>query len=191
MSKDSRYLSQLQDYYSDHGVFPPYSGIARLLGMRSKSSAAAFVSRMRDAGFLDAGADRRLRPGARFFERPARAAVRAGMPENAEETFIEPHSLDRYLVDIPSRTVLIQVKGESMRDAGILPGDLAVVELAVDAHDGDLVVARVDGEFTLKRLIRRDGRIVLRPANPSFPDIMADEALEIVGRVRGIVRRYT
>ena len=54
-----------------------------------------------------------------------------------------------------------------------------------------LVVARVDGEFTLKRLIRLDGRVVLRPANPAFPDITADDELEIVGRVRGIVRRYT
>lgn len=190
MSKDPAYLAQLQDYYAEQGVFPPYAAIGQLLGLRSKSSVAAFIVRMRAAGYLEATADRRLKPGARFFERARRGTVRAGHPQNAEEAYLDPVSLDRYLIGEPSRTVLIEVKGDSMSGAGILPGDLAVVERDAVAGNGDLVVARVDGEFTLKHLAHADGRFILKPANPDYSDIHPEGALEIYGIVRGIVRKY-
>lgn len=190
MSKDPAYLAQLQDYYADHGVFPPYSAIGQLLGLRSKSSVAAFVARMRAAGQLEATEDRRLKPGARFFERVRRGTVRAGQPQGAEEAYLDPLSLDRYLVESPSQTVLIEVKGDSMSGAGILPGDLAVVERHGAAQSGDLVIALVDAEFTLKRLAHIDGRYVLKPANPDYPTIQPEGTLEIYGIVRGIVRKY-
>lgn len=190
MSKDPAYLAQLQDYYAEQGVFPPYSAIGQLLGLRSKASVAAFVARMRAAGYLEATADRRLKPGARFFERARRGTVRAGLPQGAEEAYLDPISLDRYLIGEPSRAVLIEVKGDSMIDAGILPGDLAIVERGSPAGSGDLVVALVDGEFTLKHLAQADGRYHLKPANPDYPEIHPAEVLEIYGIVRGIVRKY-
>jgi repressor LexA len=191
MSKDPAYLSILQDYYAEHGVFPPYSGIGQLLGLRSKSSVAAFVARMRADGRLEATPDRRLKPGVRFFERTTRGTVRAGLPQVAEDDYLDPVSLDRYLIDTPSRTLLVEVKGDSMNGAGILSGDLAVVERGAHAELGDLVVARVDGEFTLKRLGRDGEHPTLIPANPDYPVIHAEGELEIVGRVRGVVRKYT
>ncbi len=191
MSKDAEYLTALQDYYADHGVFPPYSGIGQLLGLRSKSSVAAFVARMRTAGFLEANPDRRLKPGTRFFERVTRGTVRAGLPQGAEDAYLDPLSLDRYLVDTPSRTLLVEVKGDSMTGAGILPGDLAVVEREASVRSGDLVVARVDGEFTLKRLVIDGAQPILRAENPDYPDIKAQGELQIIGLVRGIVRKYT
>jgi repressor LexA len=190
MSKDPTYLATLQDYYAEHGVFPPYSGIGQLLGLRSKASVAAFIGRMRTEGYLQSTPDRRLKPGARFFERAKRAAVRAGAPQGAEDDYLEPVSLDRYLIDVPSRAVLIEVKGDSMINAGILPGDLAVVERGAGYGDGDLVVALVEGEFTLKRLAREAGRHVLVPANPAYPVLRPEGDLQIHGVVRGIVRRY-
>ncbi len=190
MSKDPAYLALLQDYYADQGVFPPYSAIGQILGLRSKSSVAAFVGRMRATGYLEATEDRRLKPGARFFERTRRGTVRAGHPQNAEDSYLDPVSLDRYLVGAPSRTVLIEVKGDSMSGAGILPGDLAVVERDGPAGNGDLVVALVDGEFTLKHLAQTDGLYVLKPANPDYPVIRPEGTLEIYGIVRGIVRKY-
>jgi repressor LexA len=191
MSKDPTYLATLQDYYAEHGVFPPYSGIGQLLGLRSKASVAAFIGRMRAEGFLEANPDRRLKPGARFFERVTRGTVRAGLPQGAEDAYLDPLNLDRYLVDTPSRTVLVEVKGDSMTGAGILPGDLAVVERGAGVGNGDLVVARIDGEFTLKRLALDGEQAILRPANPDYPDIQAQGELEIIGLVRGIVRKYT
>jgi repressor LexA len=190
MSKDPAYLDLLQDYYAEHGVFPPYATLGALLGMRSKASVAAFVKRMRAADFLEATPERRLKPGRNFFQRPRRGSVRAGMPQGAEEQYQEPLDLDRYLIATPSRALLIDIKGDSMVDAGILPGDLAVVERDAAAKPNDLVVARLDGEFTLKRLIRDGARFVLMPANPDYPPIRPAGDLDIVGVVRGIVRRY-
>ncbi len=190
MSRDAAYLAKLQDYYAEQGVFPPYSGIGRLLGLRSKSSVAACLGRLREAGYLDTTESRRLKPGERFFERPLRAAVRAGRPDAVEDAYQEASSLDRYLIDSPSRTVHIEVRGESMTGAGILSGDLAVVELDASTQAGDLVVARVDGEFTLKRLALDADGPVLEAAHPDYADIRPRAELDIVGVVRGIVRRY-
>jgi repressor LexA len=190
MGKDADYLAKLQDYYAEHRVFPPYAAIGTLLGLKSKASVAALVGRLRSANILDATADRRLKPGPRFFERPLRESVRAGLPELAEENPGASISLDSYLIATPSRTVCIRVSGDSMTGAGIHAGDLAVVERTGEAKPGDLVVARVDGEFTLKRLEREDGGFVLRAANPVYADIRPRGQLEIFGLVTGIVRKY-
>lgn len=190
MSKDPDYLARLRDYYAEHGVFPPYSGIGALLGLKSKSSVAALVERLKARGFLESLPDRRLKPGGRFFERPLLDSVRAGQPQAAEDIPADTLELDRFLVESPSRTEFIRVRGDSMIDAGIHPGDLAVVERRADASPGDLVVARVDGEYTLKTLDREDGRYILRPANPAYPVIRPDDRLEIHGVVVGLVRKY-
>jgi repressor LexA len=155
-----------------------------LLGLRSKSSVAAFIQRMRVAEFLEATPDRRLKPGRRFFQRPQRGSVRAGAPQDADDRYQEPINLDRYLIEQPSACVLIEVQGDSMRDAGILPGDLAVVERGAQALTNDLVVAHVDGEFTLKRLAREGQHFVLVPANPNYAVIRPAGDLSIFGVVR-------
>ena len=82
MSNDRSYLTSLQDYYARHRALPSYASIGGLLGLRSKSSVAALVARLKLAGFLDSTPDRRLAPTRRFFARPlAESPVRAGMPE--------------------------------------------------------------------------------------------------------------
>jgi len=190
MGKDAAYLAKLQDYYAEHRVFPPYAAIGTLLGLKSKASVAALVSRLRSANILDATADRRLKPGPRFFDRPLRESVRAGLPETVEDAPGTSMNLDQYLIEAPSRTVCIRVSGDSMTGAGIQAGDIAVVERRSDARPGDLVVANVDGEFTLKRLEREDGGFLLRAANPAYADIRPRGQLEIFGVVTGIVRKY-
>ncbi|QNM96467.1 LexA family protein [Chitinimonas koreensis] len=86
--------------------------------------------------------------------------------------------------------MLIPIKGDSMIDAGIHPGDLAVVERRAAANVGDIVVAIVDDEFTLKTLAREAGQFVLQPANPAYPVIRPRGALEIFGVMVGLVRKY-
>ncbi len=190
MSKDPVHLARLQDYYADHGVFPPYSTIGQLLGLRSKSSVAALVGRLTRSGHLQATDDRRLKPGPRFFERALGGQVRAGMPEPVDSRPPEPVNLDRLLVRHPSRTLLIQVKGDSMRGAGIHPGDIAVVEQGVEARPGDLVVAWVDNEYTLKTLAKAGDRYILKAANPDYPDILPAGELSILGVVKALARSY-
>src|SRR6185312_5052815 len=130
------------------------------------SSVAALVARLKLAGYLEATPDRRLAPTKRFFARPlASVPVRAGLPEAVEDDDPDAVTIDDYLIERPSQTVLVRVRGDSMMDAGIFEGDLVVVEKRPAAQKGDIVVAIVDNQFTLKRLDIENGRFVLKPEN--------------------------
>ena len=190
MSNDRSYLSALQDYYARHRALPSYASIGSLLGLRSKSSVAALVARLKLAGFVESTPDRRLAPTRRFFERPlADSPVHAGLPSPIDDAPTDALTLDDYLIERPSQTVLVRVKGDSMHDAGILDGDLVVVEKRTAARRGDIVVAIVDNQFTLKRLDLDRGHFVLRPENKAYPVIRPEGALEIFGVMVGLVRK--
>jgi len=190
MGNDGQYLGKLQAYYAKHRVLPSYSAIGALVGLRSKASVAEMLMRLRAEGFVQSTPDRRLKPGRRFFERPIAEHVRAGHPGMAFDSGNEALSIDEYLVANPARTVLIRVKGDSMIDAGIHSGDTVVVEKRSSANVGDIVVAIIDNEFTLKRLGREKGKIVLRPENKAYPVIRPKGDLEIFGVVVGQFRKY-
>ena len=113
----------------------------------------------------------------------------AGQPVAAADGG-EASSIDAYLIRHPSRTVLVPVTGDSMLDAGIRPGDRVVVERDVPARPGDVVVAVIDGEFTLKTLAVEDGEAVLRPANSAYPVLRPGDRLQVFGVVVGLVRSY-
>lgn len=190
MADDGQYLAKLQDYYARHRVLPSYARIGALVGLNSKASVAGLVLRLKAEGLVESTPDRRLKPGKRFFERPIGESVRAGLPSPAADTGPETLSIDEYLVAQPSRTHLIKVKGDSMIDAGIHDGDIVIVEKRVAANIGDIVVAILDNEFTLKRLYREKGRIVLRPENKAYPVIRPRGDAEIFGVVVGMFRKY-
>lgn len=190
MGGDNQYLAKLQDYYARHRVLPSYARIGALVGMRSKASVAGMVLRLKSEGLLESSPDRRLKPGKRFFERPIGESVRAGLPSPAADTGQETLTIDEYLVAQPSRTHLVKVKGDSMIDAGICDGDVVVVEKRTAANIDDIVVAVVDNEFTLKRLAREKGRMVLRPENKAYPVIRPRGDAEIFGVVVGLFRKY-
>lgn len=190
MMDDGQYLARLQDYYARHQVLPSYARIGELVGLNSKASVAGMVLRLKSEGFLESTPDRRLKPGRRFFERSVAESVRAGMPGPAIDAAPDALTIDEHLISKPSRTVLIKVKGDSMADAGILNGDVVVVEKRSSANVGEIVVAIVDNEFTLKRLEREKGRVVLRPENKAYPVIRPKGDLEIFGVVVGQFRKY-
>ncbi len=190
MSVDPSYLSKLQDYYARHHVIPSYTTIGKLWGISAKSWVANCVARLKEEGYLKVAPDKRLGPAARFFERRlAHSPVRAGLPNAALEDGYDLVTIDNYLVQVPSKTMLIRVKGDSMIDAGIFEGDLVVVEQQPNANIGDIVIAIVDDEFTIKRLERDRGAFVLRPANKAYPTIRPKGKLEIFGVMVGLVRR--
>ena len=110
MSNDRSYLEALQDYYARHRALPSYASIGGLLGLKSKSSVAALVARLKLAGYLESTPDRRLAPTRRFFARPlADATVRAGLPERIEDSAADALTIDDYLIEHPSQTVLVRV----------------------------------------------------------------------------------
>ena len=127
MGKDNDYLGKLQDYYATHKVMPSYQAIADLLGFKSKNAVAALVARLKLLGFIESAPDKRLKPGSRFFERVlAESTVQAGLPTAALSDNSDSLSIDEYLIENPSRTVLITVKGDSMMDAGIVQDDVVI-----------------------------------------------------------------
>jgi SOS-response transcriptional repressor LexA len=190
-SLDHAYLEKLQDYYAEHRVIPSYSVLATLWGISAKSWVAECVKRFEEAGYLAWTPDNQLKPGARFFERRvAHAPVQAGLPNPAiAEGYDFVSSIDEMLVRVPSRTTLVRVKGDSMVDAGIFEGDHLVVEVQPHANVGEIVVAIVDGEFTVKYLEREKGGFVLKPANKAYPVIRPRGRLEIFGVMAGLVRQ--
>jgi len=190
MGNDKDYLGKLQDYYAENGVLPPYSIIMTLLGYRSKAPVAALVARLKLLGYLESTPEKRLKPGRLFFERTVFDSVQAGLPMAADDTISQSLTVDQYLINQPSNTVLVTVKGESMIEAGIMPGDTVIVEKRNMAQIGEMVVAIVDNEFTLKTLGREKGEYVLYPANPDFSTIRPQGSLEIFGVVVGQFRKY-
>lgn len=191
MADDGQYLAQLRDYYAKHRVLPSYARIGVLVGLNSKASVAGLVQRLKAEGFVESTPDRRLKPGRRFFERPMAENVQAGLPMPAPDTAThDTTTIDEHLISKPSKTVLIKVKGDSMIDAGIHEGDQVVVEKRGSASVGDIVVAIVDNEFTLKRLHKERGRFVLKPENKAYPVIRPKGELEIFGVVVGLFRKY-
>ena len=134
------------------------------------------------------------RPAARAHGAFLRAAARrvagaGGEPNPVDDAHADALTIDDYLIERPSQTVLIRVKGDSMKDAGILEGDLVVVEKTATAKRGDVVVAIVDGQFTLKRLDVERGQFVLKPENKAYPVIRPEGTLEIFGVMVGLVRK--
>lgn len=189
-SLDPAYLEKLQDYYAEHKVIPSYSVLASLWGISAKSWVAECVKRFEEAGFLDWTPDKQLKPGGRFFERRlADSTVQAGLPNPAISDGYDLITIDDYLVRVPSKTSLVRVKGDSMIDAGIREGDLLVVEQQPNANVGEIVVAIVDNEFTVKFLEREKGGFVLRPANKAYPVLRPRGGFEIFGVMAGLVRR--
>ncbi|HEY2628518.1 MAG TPA: S24 family peptidase [Usitatibacter sp.] len=187
---DPQYLERLQDYYAEHKVIPSYSVLAGLWGISAKSWVSECVRRFEEGGYLAWTPDRQLKPGSRFFERRlADSTVQAGLPNPAISDGYDLITIDDYLVRMPSRTSLVRVKGDSMIDAGIHEGDLLVVEQQPNANIGDVVVAIVNNEFTVKFLEREKNEFVLKPANKAYPVIRPKGGLEIFGVMAGLVRR--
>lgn len=190
-NRDSEHLAKLRDYYVGARRIPSQRRVAELLGF-SKAAAKKLLERLELQGFVDRSRDDDAWVAARrFFERPlADAAVPAGMPVLANDVSGEPFYVDEYLIHRPSQTALVPIRGDSMVDAGINSGDIAVVDRGLAGKPGDFVVAIVDDEFTLKELALERGRFILKPHNKAYPIIRPKGSLELYGVMTGLVRRY-
>jgi repressor LexA len=174
-------LGQLRDYFASYHSLPSYSYMQQLLNMRSKDTISKLIARLKLMGFLDVAPDKKLSPGRRFFERPlSNSTVQAG-------AYI---TIDEHLVKKPSITELIPVRGDSMKDLGIMDGDTVVVEKRPTANIGDIVVAIIDDKFTIKTLGKENNQFVLIPANKEFETIRPKEQFYIYGVVAGQFRTY-
>jgi len=118
--------------------------------------------------------------------------VAAGYPTAAEEHFEDTIDLNDYMIRKPDSTYLVRVEGESMKNIGILPDDVLVVDRDLEAQHNKIVIAALDGELTVKRLYQRGGLIKLLPENHAYPDIEVSSEADLViwGVVIGSFRRF-
>ena len=186
---DRQRLGRLQAYYAEHRVIPSYARIGTLVGMRSKQGVSRLIDRLQSQGFLDKSPDGHLIPTRHFFERPLVGKVPAGFASPATEVLGDAISIDDFLVAHPASTVLIRVQGDSMIGAGIHDGDYLVVERRAEAAVGSIVVAIVDGEFTIKYLQQDADGYFLQPANPNYPLIRPRGELALFGVMVGMFRK--
>lgn len=191
-NRDRCHLEILREHLTHERVFPPYSKIGQLLGLRGKAGAYKVVRRLIGAGYLRHTPDRRIAPTDRFFEIPlADEKLPAGLAESTSwSPGVDPQGLDRLLIKKPASTTLIRIRGDSMIEAGIRDGDIAIVDHSENAVAGDFVVALVDGQCTVKELRFDRREAILVPHNKNYETIRPGHDLHILGIVCGIARQY-
>ena len=118
--------------------------------------------------------------------------VPAGFPSPADDYIQGRLSLDEYLVHHKDATFFVRAKGNSMVGAGIFDGDLLIVDKSLTPSSGDIVIAAIDGELTVKRLIKRNGTVILKPENPRFKEIEFKDGqeLQVWGVVTSTVKKF-
>ena len=176
-------------FFDEHERVPTYEEMKKLFGVKSKNTVAYKVKKLVEEGVL-IKEGRRLAMGlvGGFMKL---GNIQAGFPTTEEAGTIEKISLDRMLMRRKGRTFLLEVQGESMKDAGIFEGDLVVVERGREPLKGDIVVAQMGGDYTLKYFNVEKGKPVLIPANKKFKKIYPDpETLNIEAVASAVVRRF-
>jgi SOS regulatory protein LexA len=161
------------------------------VGFRSKNAAYKLVQRMVAEEWLEKDATGKLLPGRGFSDLPILGTVTAGFPSPAEEELADTMSLDEYLIANKEATYILKVNGESMIGAGILPGDMLLVERGAEPRDGDIVIAQIDREWTMKFFRKRGRRVFLEAAHQDCKPIYPTEELKIAAVVRAVIRKYT
>ena len=184
-SKREEILAFLRDFSAQNGYAPTVREIMRAVGLKSTASVYYHLSTLNDAGIIsmDGGKNRTIRlsnPGGI----PVIGTVAAGTPILAQE------NIEGYLPwGGDNSCFALQVKGDSMIDAGILSGDKVIVRPQPTAEHGEIVVALFEDEATVKTLRRKDGHTWLMPENPDYEPIDGD-GCTILGKVTAVVRRY-
>ena len=169
---------------------PTYSEIMKLLGFKSKNAVYKLVNKLVEQGVIEKDSGGRLTPTSLLGELPLLGLVEAGIPTLAEEQSLDTMSIDDYLINDKESSYLLEVKGESMIDAGICEGDLVIAVRSTVAKDGDIVIAEVDGGWTMKYLRKKGDKMWLEPANKAFKPIYPEYDLKIGAVVKGVVRKY-
>lgn len=201
--KERRVLEAIAQYINRYGYGPTLKEVGEMTGMRSPATVHEHTVSLIQKGYLvklgsfKRGFDLAPQVKKRFLENveaaieiPLFGFIAAGSP-------LEPHPDPSVTIPVPSSMInqrqayALQVKGESMKDDGILEGDYVIIEYTETAVDGDIVIAYLEdrGMAVLKRFFRENGRIALKPANSQMQPIYST-SVKIQGKVVGLLRRF-
>ena len=190
-------LTFIRDQCASHGHPPSLAEIADACGLASRGAARKHILALAEAGLIEVapGQARGIRPAGvqaqlDLLQVPILGRVAAGRPIGADAGLVDTLAIDARLFS-PRPDYLLKVQGDSMSDDGILDGDLVGVHRTPEAHDGQTVVARIDGELTIKRLSRSGTQLRLLPRNPAYApiEVQHDQDFAIEGVFCGLVRR--
>lgn len=184
-------IAQLRSFYRNEGRAPSYAEMAGLFGYATKSAVYKPVNKLIDLNYLTRSASGRIGFTSKITGSvPLLGSVQAGFPSPAEEELLDTISLDEFLIARPEATYLLTVTGDSMIEAGINPGDLVLVEKGGVPKPNDIVIAQVDGEWTMKYFVRDGKKVCLDPANSKYTRIYPERSLTIGGIVKAQIRKY-
>jgi repressor LexA len=191
--RQQQVLDMIREFIEEYNVPPTRVEIAEAMGFRSANAAEDHLKALLRKGAIEmyAGSSRGIRiVEDEYLGLPVVGQVAAGNPILAEENIEDHYKVDDE-VFYPAADYLLRVKGMSMRDVGILNGDLLAVHRTQDVTSGQIIVARLGDEVTVKRFRRRGNKVRLMPENPDFEPIevdLRDEELTIEGLAVGVIR---
>lgn len=183
-------LLALKNFFYRYKRLPSYAEMLQLWQVSSKNAVFKNIQKLIEQGYLRKDKFAKIAPTSAFFSLNLYGSVPAGFPVPTPDEQADLMSLDEYLVENPNRTFLLKVSGDSLKDIGILPNDLVLIEKTNSSKTGKVVLANVDSEWTLKILDKTKGGLRLLPANPAYQPIVPKDELLIYGVVKGVVRKY-
>src|SRR5665811_2308194 len=186
----NKYQEKLESFYSENKRMPTYSEMMDLFNFKSKNSVFKIVEKLMNGGLVSKDHLGRLIPTQSFGEVPMLGLVTAGLPADAEEQILDTINLDEMLVQNKALTYMLEVDGDSMIDAHIEKGDMVLVEKTNQAKDGQIVIAEVDGEFTMKYFRKSGAKVWLEPANKNYQPIYPKHSLNINAVLKAVIRKY-
>jgi len=186
----TKYKKKINKFYLDNKRMPSYSEAMALLGFKSKNAVFKLVCKLEKEGFLFKDKKGKMVPKNIFGHIKILGSVEAGFPSPAEEELADTITMDEYLIENKEATFILKVSGDSMKDAGIIEGDMVIVERNSSPKDGDIVIAEIDKEWTIKYFRKKNGKVYLEPANKKFQPIYPKDELKISAIVKAVVRKY-
>lgn len=169
---------------------PGYKEIMSLLGFKSKNSVHKLISWLVEEGIVSKDSQGRIVPAKVFDEIPILGLVEAGLPTDTEEQNLDTISLEDFLVEDKGKTYILEVKGDSMIEAHIDEGDYVLVERKGDPRDGDIVIAEIDGGWTMKYFRKKGEKVWLEPANKNYKPMHPKESFQVSAIVKAVIRKY-
>lgn len=183
------YRSKIISFYEKEKRMPTYAEMTRLFGFQSKNAVSKVVDKLIDSGFVCKDHLGRIVPKNFFNELPLLGSVKAGFPSDATE-ICDSINIENLLVQKKGSTYMLNVDGDSMIDEHIADGDMIIVEKTNTAKDGQIVVAEIDGEFTLKYFRKEGSKVWLEPANDNFKPMYPKNSLNICAVLKAVIRKY-
>lgn len=184
------YKRSIAAFYRRHKRMPLYTEIMALTGFRSRNAVFKLIGKMVDDGLVTKDGRGRLSPLRIDPGVPLLGLVEAGFPSPAEEELLDVMDFDEFLTPNKEASYILKVKGDSMIEAGIQPGDMVIVERRATYKPGQIVIANVDGEYTMKYLRKKGEQFYLEPANAKYKPIYPTESFRVEAVVTAVVRKY-